>query len=171
MDSRPINEQIRESKLIVITSDGTKLGEMTRQEALNKANEADLDLVLIAPGSENRSGVAKIIDYGKFLYELKAKEKASKKNQSVSKTKEIKVRPQIGIHDLTWRAKNAIEWLKEGNVVKFKIQAFGRIGTKQEIIEETYNKFVELIGDAGKVITPLKKLSPVLYEASIVKNK
>jgi translation initiation factor IF-3 len=101
MDSRPINEQIRESKLIVITSDGTKLGEMTRQEALNKANEADLDLVLIAPGSENRSGVAKIIDYGKFLYELKAKEKASKKNQSVSKTKEIKVRPQIGIHDLT----------------------------------------------------------------------
>ena len=106
-----------------------------------------------------------------MLYEQKVKERMSRKKQSVIKIKEIKVRPQIAENDLKWMANNAINWLNDNNHVKFKIRAFGRIGTKAELIEETYKKFLNLIGDVGKVLSPLKKMTPVLYEATIVKNK
>jgi translation initiation factor IF-3 len=89
----------------------------------------------------------------------------------VIKVKEVKVRPQIGDHDLKWRADQAKDWLNDNAQVKFKIQAYGRIGYKPELIQETYDKFLGLLGETAKVLTPLKKLTPVLYEATIVKNK
>ncbi len=172
MEYRPINEKIRDPKLLVIDEDGSKIGQMTRNDAINYARDKDLDLVLFVPA--NKTGglpIAKVIDYGKFNYMEKMKAKQSKKNQSVIKVKEIKVRPQIGKHDLEWRAKNAIDWLEDGCQVKFKIQAFGRVGYKPELIEETYKKFLDMLQNKGKVIQPLKKLTPVLYECTIAKNK
>ena len=168
-----INQQIREKSMIVIDETGQKLGVLSRNEALAEAEERGYDLVLIVPSnqSKNQQAIAKIADYGKMLYEQKVKERISKKKQSVTKVKEIKVRPQIAENDLKWMAKNAINWLNDGDQVKFKIKAYGRIGFKFELIEETYKKFLNLIGDIGKVQTPLKKVTPVLYEAIIVKNK
>jgi translation initiation factor IF-3 len=81
------------------------------------------------------------------------------------------VRPQIGNHDLTWRANQAKGWLENNFQIKFKIQAFGRIGYKPELIQDTYNRFLSLLGNTAKVITPLKKITPVIYEAIIIKNK
>jgi translation initiation factor IF-3 len=89
----------------------------------------------------------------------------------VIKVKEVKVRPQIGNHDLKWRADQAIGWLNDNAQIKFKIQAYGRIGYKPELIQETYDRFLELLGENAKVLTPLKRLTPVLYEATIIKNK
>jgi translation initiation factor IF-3 len=95
----------------------------------------------------------------------------SRKNQTVIKTKEVKVRPQISEHDLKWRADQAKGWLNDGNQVRFKIQAYGRVGYKPELIQETFEKFMAMIGPDGKTLSDLKKLSPVLYETTIVKNK
>ena len=159
--------------MLVIDENGQKLGTLSRNEALREAEKRGYDLVLIVPSnqSKNNQAIAKITDYGKMLYEQKVKERLSKKNQTITKVKEIKVRPQIAENDLRWMAKNATNWLNDGNQVKFKIKAYGRIGFKLELIEETYNKFLNLIGEIGKVQIPLKKVTPVLYEAIIVKNK
>ncbi len=159
--------------MLVIDENGQKLGILSRNEALREAEKRGYDLVLIVPSnqSKNNNAIAKITDYGKMLYEQKVKERMSKKNQTITKVKEIKVRPQIAENDLRWMAKNATNWLNDGNQVKFKIKAYGRIGFKIELIEETYNKFLNLIGEIGKVQIPLKKVTPVLYEAIIVKNK
>ncbi len=159
--------------MLVIDENGQKLGILSRNEALREAEKRGYDLVLIVPSnqSKNNQAIAKITDYGKMLYEQKVKERLSKKNQTITKVKEIKVRPQIAENDLRWMAKNATNWLNDGNQVKFKIKAYGRIGFKLELIEETYNKFLNLIGEIGKVQIPLKKVTPVLYEAIIVKNK
>ena len=159
--------------MLVIDEEGNKLGTLSRNEALREAEERGYDLVLIVQSnqSKNQQAIAKIADYGKMLYEQKVKERMSKKNQTVTKVKEIKVRPQIAENDLKWMVKNAINWLNDGNQVKFKIKAYGRIGSKADLIEETYKKFLNLIGEVGKVQIPLKKVTPVLYEATIVKNK
>ena len=171
MEYRPINEKISDQEMLVIDQDGNKLGKLTKQEALQRARDANLDLVLFVPKEKTGSlPIVKIIDFGKFNYEEKLKQKQSKKNQSIILTKEVKVRPQIGSHDLQWRANQAKEWLAKNIQIKFKIQAYGRIGYKPELIEETYQKFLNLIGDSGKIIMPLKKLTPVMYEATIAKK-
>lgn len=172
MEYRPVNEKIRDPKLLVIDEDGSKIGQMNRLDAINYAKNKDLDLVLFVP--TNKAGglpIAKILDYGKFTYNEKVKARQSKKKQTVIKVKEIKIRPQTGIHDLEWRAKNVIEWLEDGCQVKFKIRAAGRVGFKQELIDETYNKFINLLQNKGKVIQPLKKITPIMYECTIAKNK
>lgn len=173
MKSRLINEQIKEPQMMVIDIDGKNCGVMSRNDALNKANNDGYDLVLMAPANprNNSPAICRIADYGKMLYLEKTKERHARKNQTVVKVKEIKVRPQIADNDLKWMAKNAINWLNDNNQVKFKLRAYGRIGTKTEQITGLFDKFMGLIGPIGKVQTPLKKITPVLYEATIVKNK
>jgi translation initiation factor IF-3 len=108
MDYRPVNEKIRDSRLMVIDETGTKLGVLERIQAINLAKDRGYDLVLFVPAEKaGGTAIAKIIDYGKFLYGEKMKEKMSRKNQTVIKTKEVKVRPQISEHDLKWRADQA----------------------------------------------------------------
>ena len=171
-NKRWINNQIRDHELNVIDENGKNLGKMSKRDAIALAEERGYDLVLINPARQSEQlSIAKIADYGKMLYEQKVKERQSRKNQNVVKVKEIKVKPQIAENDLKWMAKNAIGWLTDGNQVKFKIKAYGRIGAKQELINETYEKFLALIGTIGKVQSPLKKVTPVLYEATIIKNK
>jgi translation initiation factor IF-3 len=100
MEQKPINERIRENELMIIDETGAKLGMMKKFDGINLAKERGYDLVLIAPGGAGRPAIAKIMDFGKFLYEQKLKEKQNRKNQTVIKVKEVKVRPQIGDHDL-----------------------------------------------------------------------
>jgi translation initiation factor IF-3 len=102
MQNKLINQQIRENSMLVIDEDGQKLGILSRNEALREAEKRGYDLVLIVPSnqSKNNQAIAKITDYGKMLYEQKVKERLSKKNQTITKVKEIKVRPQIAENDL-----------------------------------------------------------------------
>lgn len=167
-----INEAIVDKKLLVINSDGTSLGEMSTKEALKIAQEQKLDLVVIVPKSEKKKiPIAKIINYGKMIYEQQKKKKLAKKNQTTILTKEVHIKPLISTHDLQWRSKQTIDWLNQNYQIRFRIQTFGRVGYKPELINESYEKFIALLGDVAKVQTPLKKLSPVLYEALIVRNK
>lgn len=165
------NEKILDSHLLVIDEKGNNLGRLSKDEALKLAKLKDLDLVLFVPSSKNNNlPIAKIINFGKYVYDQKIKQKQSKKNQTVIKVKEIKVRPQTGSHDLAWRAKNALNWINDNCQVKFKILAYGRVGYKPELIQETYDKFIKLLEDKVKIIYPLKKISPVLYECTLGKK-
>mgnify|MGYP000423472289 CR=1 FL=1 len=98
-----INEQIRDKEVRLIGENGDQLGVMSAREALKLAEEAELDLVKIAPTA--KPPVCKIIDYGKYRYELARKEKEAKKKQKVISVKEVKLRPGIETHDLTSKLK------------------------------------------------------------------
>lgn len=162
-----LNEQIREKRMLVIDSDGTRLGEMSKAEAIELAQSKGMDLVLFSSGDKP---TAKIIDYGKFVYENKKKAKENKKNQVQVKNKEIKVKPQIGEHDLNVRVENAKKWLASGHRIRFVVLAYGRIGTKINQVEEVYNKFVQLVGNCAIVQQPLKKANNVQYESFLIPN-
>lgn len=170
-DKYLVNEKIREPNILVVDKDGNNLGVMATKNALRLAREDDLDLVLFVPSSKTgKLSICKIIDYGKFTYQQNIKKKEAKKNQVIVKTKEIKVKPQIGKNDLLWKANQANGWLKDGCQIKFKVMTFGRIATKTELIDQVYQDFLKLIEENGKVATPLKQLSPIMYEATIVKK-
>lgn len=163
-----LNENIKEQELLVIDENGKKLGTMSKKEALELAKEKELDLVLFSSGD---LPTAKIIDYGKFIYETKKKNKESKKNQVQVKNKEIKVKPGIAIHDLNVRVENAKKWLDSGYRIRFVVLTYGRIGSKLDQIQEVYEKFVSLVGDKATVQIPLKKISNVQYESFLIPNK
>ncbi len=163
-----LNEDIREKTLLVIDENGNKLGEMSKQDALELARQHSKDLVLFSSGDKP---TAKIIDFGKFVYDQKKKSKENKKTQVQTKNKEIKVKPQIGLHDLMVRVDNAKKWLESGYRIRFVVLAYGRIGTKVDQIEEVYNKFISLLEDKAVVQSPLKKVSNVQYESFLIANK
>lgn len=163
-----VNNAIKLDKLLVIDDNGQNLGVIDKNEALQIAQEKELDLVLFSTGDQP---IAKIIDYGKFVYDSSKKNKNTKKKHNQIKNKEIKVKPQIGMHDLQVRVKNAKEWLSLNYRVRFVILAYGRIGYKTELINDIYHKFIELLGDCATIQAPLKKISKVQYEAYFVPNK
>jgi len=170
-DKYLINEKIREPKVLVVDETGANLGAMNTRDALRLAQDKGLDLVLFVPSSKTgKLSICKIIDYGKFTYQQDKKQKEAKKNQVVIKIKEVKVRPQTGKGDLQWKANQANDWLKDGCQIKFKVMTFGRIATKTELIDQVYHDFLKLIEENGKVSMPLKQVSPVCYEATIVKK-
>jgi translation initiation factor IF-3 len=110
--------------LRVIGPEGEQLGILSRMEALDIAREHDMDLVEVAPNAE--PPVAKILDYGKFKYQQEKKQKESKKKTHTVTVKEVKLRPKIGKNDLEIKKKHAMEFIEEGNKVKFTMQFRGR---------------------------------------------
>ena len=122
--SSSINEEIRASEVRVIGADGKQLGVMKIQEALNLANEAELDLVEIAPDSQ--PPVCKIMDYGKYRFEQQKKEKENKKNQKVVETKEVRLSINIDTNDFNTKVNQANKFLKNGDKVKVSIRFRGR---------------------------------------------
>lgn len=108
----------------VIDQNGQNLGTITRSEALSLAQIAGLDLVQV--GERDDIGIAKIMDFGKFLYEKKKQTGKAKKTQKVIQIKEIKMRPKIGVGDYQTKMDQAIDFLKEGKRVKFTLQFRGR---------------------------------------------
>lgn len=164
-----MNEAIRAPKMIVISEVGENLGEKTKAEALTLASSRDLDLVVIS--QNNGQVIAKIMDYGKYKFAQQKKAKQNKKNQTISKVKEIKVKPTIGDKDLEVRANNAKKWLADGDKVKFIIEARGRMCTKNEIIKETHDKFVTLLDGNGTITTSFKQVNNFRYETMIEPNK
>ncbi len=119
-----LNEEIRDKELRVIGSDGAQLGIMSAAQANEMAEEQGLDLVKISPNAV--PPVCKIMDYSKFCYDQKKREKDAKKNQHVVEIKEIRMSPSIDTNDLNTKIKNAQKFLKEGNRVKVSVRFRGR---------------------------------------------
>ena len=134
---------------MVITYKGEKLGVMSKSEALKKADEYELDLVLIS--DKGNIPVAKIIDYGKFKYERKKKESENKKKQKQNETKEVRLRPNIGIHDLNVKIKSARGFILKGNRVKISLSYRGREMANKEVGVETINKFLNELKDIAQI--------------------
>ena len=143
-----INEQIRANEVEVIGSEGERLGKMILTDAINKAYDEDLDLVLVAPNSN--PPVCKILNYSKFKFEMAKKEKEAKKNQRVVEVKEIRLSATIDTHDLETKAKNANKFLRNGDKVKVSLKFKGREVKFIEKGKETIMKFASLL-DEGKI--------------------
>lgn len=147
-----INEQIRFNEVQVISDDGEKLGVMKRSEALNIAEEKNLDLVLVAPN--NNPPVCKIMNYGKYKFEQAKREKEAKKKQKSFELKEIRITPNTEEHDFNFKCKNARKFIEDGSKVKITVRFRGRELNYVKLGEDLLNKFIE---ELSEVATPEKK--------------
>ena len=144
-----INEEIREKEVRLIDVDGSQLGVVPIKWAMEIANDRKLDLVNVAPTA--KPPVCKILDYGKYKYEIAKKEKEAKKNQKVINIKEIRLSPNIEIHDLTTKSNRAAEFLRDGDKVKVSVRFRGREMGHTEMGREVLDDFVKLVGDVGTI--------------------
>ncbi|MEG0830480.1 MAG: translation initiation factor IF-3 [Anaerovoracaceae bacterium] len=144
-----INEEIRDRELRVIDHDGSQLGIMKLQDALDLSNERKLDLVNIAPKA--KPPVCKILDYGKYRYELQKKEKEARKKQKTTQVKEIRLSTFIEEHDINVKANTASKFLKDGDKVKVSLRFRGREKDYASRGLEVMNKFAEIVSQVGDV--------------------
>ena len=144
-----INEEIRDREVRVVDQNGEQLGVMPIRQALEMAEEMQLDLVKIAP--QARPPVCKIMDYGKYRFEQSKKEREFRKNQKVITVKEVRLSATIEDHDIDVKLKNAIKFLKEGNKVKATIRFRGRQITHSEIGRQVMTEFAERIKEYGTI--------------------
>ncbi len=144
-----INEEIRDREVRVVDQNGAQLGVMPVKQALDMAEEMQLDLVKIAP--QARPPVCKIMDYGKYRFEQSKKEREFRKNQRVITVKEVRLSATIEDHDIDVKLKNAIKFLKDGNKVKATIRFRGRQITHSEIGRQVMTEFAERIKEYGTV--------------------
>lgn len=140
------NHMIRVPQVRLV-GDNVEVGVYSIQDALKLANEQALDLVEISPNAD--PPVCKIIDYNKFLYEKKKKEKEMKANSKVSEVKEIRFTPNTDDHDFNFKAKHAEDFLKDGNKVKAYVQFKGRAIMFKERGELLLLKFAERLAEIG----------------------
>ena len=145
----PINRQIKEKEVQVIDENGEKIGVLSLDAAIEKAEDRDLDLVLVAPNAV--PPVCKIMNYGKYKFEQAKKEKESKKNQKTVEIKEIRVTPNIGTHDFEFKSRNARNFLESGNKVRFTLRFRGRELNNVESGEDILNRFIEDLSDIATV--------------------
>jgi translation initiation factor IF-3 len=144
-----INEEIRDKEVRVIDSDGSMLGILSAKDAQKAANTKNLDLVKIAP--QATPPVCRIMDYGKYMFELAKKEKEARKNQKITTLKEVWIKPNIEEHDFTFKAKNAYKFLEDGDKVKVSVRFRGREMNYISMGEKVLLKFAEAVADVGIV--------------------
>ncbi len=149
-----INEQIRDKEVRVIGSDGEQLGIMSAKEAYFKAKDAGLDLVKIAPTA--KPPVCKIIDYGKYRYELARKAKEAKKKQRTVETKEIRLSPNIDTNDLNTKVNQARKFLQKGAKVKVTLRFRGREMAHKDVGKDILDSFYEKLEDVAAIDKPAK---------------
>lgn len=149
-----INEQIRDREVRLIGADGEQLGIMSARDAQKHAMEAGLDLVKIAPTA--KPPVCKIIDYGKYKYELARKEKEAKKKQKVIEIKEVRLSPNIDENDLNTKMNNARKFLEKGNKVKVTLRFRGREMAHMSKTKYILDDFAEKLADIAAVDKPAK---------------
>jgi translation initiation factor IF-3 len=164
-----INERIRASSMRVISESGENLGILDRAAALEKARQTGLDLIEISPTSN--PPVAKIMDYGKFQYAEKRKDKAGRAKTRPTETKIIQIKVTTGAHDLGLKAKKAGEWLKDGDRIKVDMILPGRARyIDAKFLEERLQRFLNLITAPYKIADSLKK-SPKGLTTMLEKGK
>lgn len=149
-----INEQIRDREVRLIGEDGEQLGVIPAKDALKLAQEANLDLVKIAPTA--KPPVCKIVDYGKYRYELARKEKEAKKKQKVTDVKEIRLSPNIDENDLTTKANQARKFITKGDKVKVALRFRGREMAHMSTGKEILDTFYKSLEDIAVVEKPAK---------------
>ena len=161
-----INGQIRDKEVRVIAENGDQLGVMPVKEAMKLAQEAELDLVKIAPKAQ--PPVCKIIDYGKYRYELARKEKEAKKKQKTVEVKEVRISPNIDTNDLNTKVNNAKKFIAKGNKVKVILRFRGREMAHMQQSKHILDDFAEMLADVAVVEKPAKlegrSMSMVLTE-------
>lgn len=143
------NYQIKASEVRVINDKAEQVGVMPLKEALQRAEEEGIDLVEVAPMA--KPPVVKLIDFSKFLYQLKKKKQEEKKGNKASETKQIRFGPFIGEHDLDIKIKKAKEFLIDGDKVKFTVRFTGRQMGHTNIGTEKLKSVLEKLGEAAKV--------------------
>jgi translation initiation factor IF-3 len=146
-----VNEGIRAREVRLIGPDGSQLGIKTRQEALDLATNANLDLVLVAATA--KPPVCRIMDYGKFKYEQQRKDREARKNQKVITTKEIRLSPTIEENDFNTKLRNARKFLEKGDKVKASIRFRGRAITHSQIGKTVLEKLAKECEDLSTVET------------------
>lgn len=144
-----INNEIRVPEVRLLDSNGTLIGIRTRNDALRIAELRNLDLVEISPNA--KPPVCKIIDYGKFLYEIQKKEKTQKKSQTQQLLKEIRFKWRTDTHDFNFKLKHARNFIEDGNKVKASVMFRGRELAHNEIGKELLEKFIAEMSDIAKV--------------------
>lgn len=149
-----MNREIRAPEVRVIDEDGTMLGVFPPPEALRMAEAKGLDLIEIAPTA--KPPTCKIMDYGKYKYELKKKEHQARKNQTVIVIKEIQLRPRTDSHDLEVKMKHARRFILEGDKVKVNLRFYGREMAHQEVGFELLKRVIASLIDVALVETSPK---------------
>ena len=149
-----INEQIRDREIRLIGEHGEQLGIMSAREAMKIAQEAELDLVKIAPAA--KPPVCKIIDYGKYKYEQARKEKEAKKKQKTVEVKEVRLSPNIDTNDLNTKINNAKKFISKGNKVKVTLRFRGREMAHVQQSKHILDDFAETLADVAVVEKPAK---------------
>lgn len=129
----------------LISEDGSQIGIVPIDEALRSAEEAGFDLVEVSPTAQ--PPVCRIMDYGKYRYEISRKTKQARKKRHIIRVKEIKMRSEISDHDFEFKMRHAIEFLQRGDKVKFTLVFKGRESLHREMGEEVLNRIIERLKD------------------------
>ena len=148
-DGPRINKEIRAKEVRLINYNGENLGVVSTHEALKIAEEVGLDLIEISP--QVNPPVCKVLDYGKYKYEMQKKKNEAKKNQKVVSIKELKLRPMIEAHDYEVKLKQAKKFLSQGDKVKFTMRYKGREMSANDMGKEILNKLIEDLEGLCKV--------------------
>ena len=151
-----INNQIRAKELRIIDSENQNLGVMSIRDALELAQAKGLDLIEISPNST--PPVGKIMDFGKYQYELNKRLKKAKAGAKATETKSVQVKIGTGDHDLGLKAKTASKWLKEGHRIKIELFLSGRAKYMDEkFLKERLDRLLHLITEEYKISDPYKR--------------
>ncbi|MCA0171625.1 translation initiation factor IF-3 [Bacillus sp. RAR_GA_16] len=144
-----VNEGIRAREVRLVGADGNQIGVKSKNEALDMARNANLDLVMVAPNA--KPPVCRIMDYGKFRYEQQKKEKEARKKQKIITVKEVRLSPNIEEHDFNTKLRNARKFLEKGDKVKASIRFRGRMITHSEIGKKVLEHLAEDCKDIATV--------------------
>lgn len=144
-----INEQIRDREVRLIGEHGEQLGIMSAKDAMKLAREAELDLVKVAPTA--KPPVCKIIDYGKYRYEMARKEKEAKKKQKTIEVKEVRLSPNIDVNDLNTKVASARKFLSKGNKVKVTLRFRGREMAHMQSSKHILDDFARELEDVAVI--------------------
>jgi len=142
-----INEEIRDPEVRLIGENGDQLGIVEVRAAQKMADEKELDLVKIAPNSV--PPVCKLMDYGKYRFEMSKRDKEQRKNQKIIELKEIRLSATIDVRDMEIKAKQTVKFLADGDKVKVSIRFRGRQITHGEIGMDVMTRFFEMLGDSA----------------------
>lgn len=149
-----VNESIRFKEMLVIGNDGTKYGVLSRNEAFRKASELGLDIVIVS--AEAKPPVAKLMDYKKYRFEQKKKQKEIKKNQKVTVVKEVQLSPVIDKHDLETKANLARKFIEKENRVKVTLRFRGRMIVHQDLGVKVMQEFADQLADVAQIDSQIR---------------
>ncbi len=153
-----VNERIRAPLVRLIDMDGEQLGIMAPQKALEVARDRELDLVEVAPTAD--PPVCRILDFGKYKYEISRREREARKKQHTLVMKGIRFTPLIDDHDFDTKVRRAKEFLEDGAKVKVTIVFRGRLVAHREFGSQMLERFTEAVGDLAKAEGPAKMEGP-----------